>query len=242
MPTSRAWSSSLSRLRMSDEAPSDTPELSQQSWSSTSTTYSPRSGSAVKDLLLSTTSMLTRGEINEYVLALERINPTQDPAYSKLLNGVWDLKSMGFGSPGLVGLQVLKAISPDSVDSVTITISSVAPRVVASTALKVASARINVEVTTDIQAEGGMRLKETVSAVKIGTFDVPLSSVPGMSSLPAALKERSLFITYLDADLLVVRDELGTPEILTRKDASFASSTDTGVPVVDDGDSGAPGV
>jgi hypothetical protein len=186
--------------------------------------------------------MLTRGEINEYVLALERINPTQDPAYSKLLNGVWDLKSMGFGSPGLVGLQVLKAISPDSVDSVTITISSVAPRVVASTALKIASARINVEVTTDIQAEGGMRLKETVSAVKFGTFDVPLSSVPGMSSLPAALKERSLFITYLDADLLVVRDELGTPEILTRKEPSFASSTDTGVPVVDDGDSGAPGV
>lgn len=196
----------------------------------------------MKDLLLSTTSMLTRGEINEYVLALERINPTQDPAYSKLLNGVWDLKSMGFGSPGLVGLQVLKAISPDSVDSVTITISSVAPRVVASTALKIASARINVEVTTDIQAEGGMRLKETVSAVKFGTFDVPLSSVPGMSSLPAALKERSLFITYLDADLLVVRDELGTPEILTRKEPSFASSTDTGVPVVDDGDSGAPGV
>ena len=34
---------------------------------------------------------MTRSEVNEYVLALEKMNPTEDPAYSSLLNGVWEV-------------------------------------------------------------------------------------------------------------------------------------------------------
>jgi len=236
-----AGASGLS-MNLDDGAPSDSAEFVPQTSQTAPFGTRSKGGAAIKDLLLDTTSMLTRGEINEYVLALERINPTSDPAYSKLLNGVWEVKSTGFGSPGLVGLQVIKAISNDAVDAVTVTISSVAPRVLASTTLNLASAKINVEVTTDIEASGQMRLKETVSAVKLGTFDVPLSSLPGVSAI-SALTSRELLLTYLDEDLLIARDALGTPEILMRKQALFEKpgSAETGVPSTSDGD-GAPGV
>jgi len=242
-PRPTRWAGAASLCRMSEEsAPSDTdgaPPTS--SWASSSSTSS--SNSAVKNLLLDTTSSLTRTEINEYVLALEKINPTSDAAYSRLLNGVWEVKSTGFGSPGLVGLQIIKALSSEAVDDITVTISSVAPRVVAATALKLASLRVEVQVTTDLEAVGSTRLKETASAVKLGSFDLPLSSIPGISSLPSLLTSRELFITYLDEDLLIARDALGTPEILMRKAAaSFQASTELGVPATDDGSSGAPGV
>lgn len=206
-----------------------------------SITSSYGAGDAVKEFLLDGTSALTRSEINEYVLSLEKMNPTAEPAYSKLLNGVWEVKSTGFGSPGLVGLQVLKALSSDVVDSVVVTISSVAPRVTAKTTLRIATAQLDVSVTTDIEAVGIMRLKETASAVKFGTLDVPISSLPIASSLPSILTSREIFITYLDEDLLIARDALGSPEILVRKAASFAPSSDVGVPAVDN-NSGAPGV
>ena len=194
-------------------------------------------GSPIKDFLLDGTSALSRAEINEYVLSLEKENPTKEPASSKLLNGVWEVKSTGFGSPGLVGLQVIKAISSEIVDDVIVTISSVAPRVVASSTLKLATAKIDISVTTDVEATSPVRLTEKVSAVKLGTLDVPLGSL----SLPNFLLSRDIFITYLDEDLLIARDALGTPEILTRKIKTLFGS-DAGVPDSTGSDTGAPGV
>jgi hypothetical protein len=40
-------------------------------------------------------------QMNEYVLALEKINPTFEPATAALLNGVWEIVATGFGSPGM---------------------------------------------------------------------------------------------------------------------------------------------
>jgi len=49
----------------------------------------------VKDLVLTEKSSLSRSELNEYVLQLEKLNPTEDPALSPLLNGVWEVVSSG---------------------------------------------------------------------------------------------------------------------------------------------------
>ena len=120
------------------------------------------SGLNARDLLLADScSNLSRSEINEYVLQvsirsdiatdewlltslsvkkLEKQNPTADPAGSPLLNGVWEVVTGGvFTSPGLLGLQIIKALPGRVIDAsdVTITISSVAPRVVANTSIKV---------------------------------------------------------------------------------------------------------
>jgi hypothetical protein len=38
---------------------------------------------------------------------LEKRNPTYEPAYSPLLNGVWEIVSAGIFSPGLIGYKVL---------------------------------------------------------------------------------------------------------------------------------------
>lgn len=233
----RGGFSSLLRCEPSDVESSESDGVSFTSSSGGSGDSSAYSQyNAPKEFLLDGSSALSRAEINEYVLALEKVNPTPEPASSRLLNGVWEVKSTGFGSPGLVGLQVLKAISSELVDSVTVTISSVAPRVVAQTTLKISSARVDVAVTTDLEGLGPTRLRETVSSIKIGTLDVPLSSVA--ASVPI-LTSRDLFVTYLDEDLLVARDSLGTPEILTRKFPKVRDSSG-GSPSAS-GDDGAPG-
>ena len=51
------------------------------------------------------------------------------------------------------------------------------------------------------------------------------SSTPRAFELPQQLQySRLLFITYLDDDLLVVRDDTGVPEILFRKEKEFPLS------------------
>ena len=217
--------------------PSDVESAESAAWTAAAMPMQQQSAyNAPKEFLLDGSARLTRSEINEYVLALEKLNPTPEPATSRFLNGVWEVKSTGFGSPGLVGLQVLKALSSEIVDMVTVTISSVAPRVVATTTIKVASAKVEFAVTTDLETMGPNRLKETVSSVRLGSLDVPLSTLT--SSLPA-LVSRDIFITYLDEDLLVARDTLGTPEILTRKMLQLRDSSG-GAPSAS-GDDGAPG-
>ena len=69
-----------------------------------------------KSSLLSDISAYSRTQMNEYVLALEKVNPTQEPAKAALLNGVWEIVATGFGSPGIIGLQVIKAIPGGVVD------------------------------------------------------------------------------------------------------------------------------
>ena len=93
-----------------------------------------------KDLLItSACGDLTRTEINEFVLQvcclcasfasslhftvhclvscaytnsqLEKKNPTLEPAYSPLLNGVWEVVSSGISSPGMLGFQASLALS-----------------------------------------------------------------------------------------------------------------------------------
>ena len=43
-----------------------------------------------------------RPEVGELLLKLERTNPTEDPARSRLLNGVWELQFAGAPGPGLL--------------------------------------------------------------------------------------------------------------------------------------------
>ena len=148
-----------------------------------------QAGADPKASLLADVCSYSRTQMNEYVLALEKINPTAEPASAALLNGVWEIVATGFGSPGIIGFQAIKAIPGSIVDvngnsvllgsriviikflqfqfqfikitilprvssiiaDITLTISSVQPRITASTTLKVLSAKIDVEVKLDLE-------------------------------------------------------------------------------------------
>jgi len=234
---SRKYSfASSSILQMSDENPSDMDPPNalideNSSGYSPATSPAPNSIPAVaqmaKDILLSNdlssmwnpdirnsdSSSFSRIEINEYVLQLEKSSPIDNPAYSEALNGVWELLCAGFGSPAVIAYQILKGFRSESVESdLTLTISSVQPRVMASTTVKTGPLRLDVSIATDIEAVSSNRIKETFVSARVNSFEFPL---PANMNLP--LGTRELLITYLDDDLLICRDYLGSPEILRRK-------------------------
>jgi len=173
-----------------------------------------------------------RSSVLELLTKLEPSNPTEAPATSPLLNGIWDVAYSGYApgplasptrpvalflyaggyTPGLAGLSLLRML-PDSlvdVGGLEIKISRDQPRVEASTTVTVAGAGArDVKVRTTLDAETAIRLKESYA-----TFELAGRAL----DIPNRLRySRKLFVTYLDDDLLVVRDESGVPDLLLRK-------------------------
>lgn len=71
-----------------------------------------------------------------------------------------------------------------------------------------------VELRTSIEAESDVRMKETYLDAEAVGRDI---------SIPAQLRtERVFYITYLDENLLISRDESGTPDVLYRVGGSAA--------------------
>ena len=186
-------------------------------------------------LPVSSASKSTRAAVLELLSKLEPSNPTDSPATSPLLNGRWTVVYTGYApgpfnsptrpialalyaggyTPGLAGLAIAETL-PDSLVSVgdfTVTISRDQPRVEASTTLSLAGAGArDIKIQALLSAETGMRLKETYESFQVSGF------VDKKQDFPKPLKyERTVFVTYLDDELLVARDDSGVPSILLRK-------------------------
>mmetsp|Transcript_23409 Transcript_23409/g.71986 ORF Transcript_23409/g.71986 Transcript_23409/m.71986 type:complete len:278 (-) Transcript_23409:316-1149(-) len=198
---------------------------------------------------VSTSSESTRSSVLELLSKLEPANPTEAPATSPLLNGCWAVAYTGYApgplqsptrpialalyaggyTPGLAGL-ALADMLPDSLLSVgelTVTVSRDQPRVEASTTVSVVGAGArDIKIQASLEAETAMRLKETYDS-----FELPTG---GKRQFPAPLKyQRKLYVTYLDDELLVARDDSGVPSILLRK---ALPDWFEGVPSTDDDD------
>jgi len=181
-----------------------------------------------------------RAEINELVLKLETQNPTAQPAESPLLNGVWELLytggyGMGFFDsptreialalytggfrPGLLANFVSKLPGPLAtvveLNDVELTIRREQPRMQASASVVVAGNDQKLGLEGELKTTSAVRLEETL--VKADFF--------GQSAdLQGPFRtRRSLFTTFLDDDILIVRDETGVPDIWLRKDKEFWS-------------------
>lgn len=181
-----------------------------------------------------------RAEINEVLLKLEALNPTPQPATSPLLNGVWELNYAGLYSskgslvsptrqlalflysggysPGLFALQLAKQLPSNLVDivgSLDITISREAPRVEGKATVKtLMGGESALKVKSNLEVVSDIRLRESYeSATGLGGQAVDL---PGFLQYT-----RDIYVTYLDEDLLVIRDGSGVPELLIRKEKSF---------------------
>mmetsp|Transcript_22960 Transcript_22960/g.35371 ORF Transcript_22960/g.35371 Transcript_22960/m.35371 type:complete len:266 (-) Transcript_22960:209-1006(-) len=176
----------------------------------------------------------TRASINEALLKLEGMNPTEEPSTSNLLNGVWTLKYAGGYatewavpsptrdialfvydgglSPGLFALSLAQKLPSQFVDlgELKILISrDEQPRIEAKIGASVFGNESDISVKVRMDLESGMRIKETYESA---------SAFGQTVQIPEQLKySRELYITYLDEDLLVVRTASGVPEVLVRQ-------------------------
>ncbi len=181
--------------------------------------------------LLTFSSASKRAAVNELLLRLEALNPTPAPAYSPLLNGAWEFLYTGGISPGILGLQLASRLSTYASGAVEVgdtvmTISRAQPRVEVQTSLKVFGRENNIKIRTRLEPASEMRLDETYVEASMGSLNVPFPE--------QSLFERPLFISYLDEELMIARDQFGAPDVLIRKDKEFNSYT--GVPSMSDDD------
>lgn len=150
------------------------------------------------------------------------------------MNGVWSLKyaggydsewalnsptrqlalflySGGY-SPGILALSLASTLPAALVEvgDLEIAISREQPRVEAKIDVKFFGGTSNdVIVKVALDPKSDVRLTETYESASLLGQDV---------DLPKALQySRDLYITYLDEDIMVVRDGSGVPEILMRK-------------------------
>jgi len=230
-------------LFMSDDQPSDS--SSEFTVDVESDEYTPTSESEVAalNLLDDLPGSLSgdidndvRTRINEELIKLEALNPTESPAMSNLLNGVWTLRySGGYTSdwalpsptrqialflysggysPGLFLLTLAQQLPESLVDvsELQISISRDQPRIEAKVDVNFlgntdSSQKIVLNAMIDVLSD--VRIRETYE--KFASF------LDREVSIPEQLQySRDLYITYLDDDLLVVRDASGVPEILVR--------------------------
>ena len=179
-----------------------------------------------------------RETINEVILKLESLNPTKEPAKSSLVNGVWELRyAAGYSSewtmasptrqlalflysggysPGLFAISLANKLPATIVDvqDLEISISREQPRIQATVDVKSIFGDSKVEVKAKLEVESDVRLRETYES----------TSVLGRTvEFPELLRySRSLYVTYVDEDILIVRDGSGVPELLFRKEKDFS--------------------
>jgi len=177
-----------------------------------------------------------RTRINEELIKIEALNPTESPAMSNLLNGVWTLRySGGYTSdwalpsptrqialflysggysPGLFLLTLAQQLPESIVDvgELQISISRDQPRIEATVDVDFfgntdSSQKITLNAIIDVLSD--VHIRET--------YEKFASVLDREVAIPEQLQySRDLYITYLDDDLLVVRDASVVPEILVR--------------------------
>ncbi|XP_024518758.1 probable plastid-lipid-associated protein 13, chloroplastic [Selaginella moellendorffii] len=182
-------------------------------------------------------------DICEKLLAVERLNPTPRPTTSPLLEGLWNLEWAG---ARFMASKVLITTFPAllSIEGVTLRVMDGMAR--ATLNLKfLNSIETSFILTTNISAQGPLRLKEQYvdgviapPLVKEGSIPTQVQGiydqfVAAAHRLPESVKdsvsgglklplggglsyERLLLISYLDEEVLVVRDPTGAPEVLSR--------------------------
>lgn len=173
----------------------------------------------------------TRGKVDEAIIQLERQNAEAEPVYSPKLDGAWKVKYTGTYAPGLLSspTRELALFLYGGGFSLGNALSSFAGGFWGSTlGLKVTSKQVFVKSGRDVTSIAKVELFGVKETLKYSAELMPLSSVRmseeivslelptvGKQDLPFELR-RNILVTYLDEDVLVVRDESGVPEVLVR--------------------------
>ncbi|GAB5358529.1 hypothetical protein AAMO2058_000466200 [Amorphochlora amoebiformis] len=186
----------------------------------------------VKDGIGSESVAAWRNDINEMLFRLEPLNPTTEPAYSKLLEGDWEFKFLGSMAkgilpsptreialllyaggytPGRFGIDIAARLPKSVVDvkDIKLSIGNQAPTGSITTKIALAGTReVDVKLATNLEPESDFTMSETYQTLSIMGRDV---------QLPQQLQsKRKFYIRYLDEDLLVVRDDTGVADVLMK--------------------------
>jgi len=174
-----------------------------------------------------------RGRVDEAINRVERLNPTEEPVYSELLDGAWQVKYSSSYAPGLLssptrelafflysgGFSLANALSSFAngywgqtvglrVDAKTVRISE-GRTVEASLEVELAGRRETLSHKAELLPLSSARMSEEILELQLPE---PLGDQP-----PPLELRRTLLVTYLDEELMIVRDESGAPEVLVRE-------------------------
>ena len=124
-------------------------------------------------------------------------------------------------SPGLFALNLAQKLPSQlvSLGDLEISISREQPRVEAKVDIQALGLESSVVVKTRLEVESDIRLRETYESATV---------MDRVVELPEFLQySRDIFVTYVDEDILIVRDGSGVPELLVRKEKSFSRNWGT---------------
>jgi len=182
-----------------------------------------------------------RGQVDESIVQLEKLNPSSEPAYSELIDGSWSVKWAGAYPPGILASPTRElalflysgGFSPgNALTSFAggLLGRAVGIKVVTKT-VRIKSGK-DVEATAEVEVAGQKgKLSYIAELIPMSRFRVSEEIVsfdlPAPFGKQDAMLElrRNILVTYLDDDLMVVRDESGVPEVLVRDLATVTPSS-----------------
>jgi hypothetical protein len=198
-----------------------------------------------------------RGRLDEAILELERTSPIEEPAYSELLDGTWKVKYAGTYARGVLDSPTRElalflysgGFSPGNA------LTSLAEGFWGqSFGLKVGNKVVSIRGGRDVEASSeveafGQHTKLSYTAELFPLSKTRMSEEIVSAELPAPVGKqdavvelrRNILITFLDEQLMVVRDESGVPDVLVRelvriepveKTIADGNATDTDQPMV----------
>ncbi|KAJ6756399.1 PLASTID-LIPID-ASSOCIATED PROTEIN 13 CHLOROPLASTIC-RELATED [Salix purpurea] len=199
-------------------------------------------------LVTGKTTDMQRIDVNERITGLERLNPTPRPTTSPFLEGRWNFEWFGAGSPGLsaarfiferfpsnlANLSKMDVVIKDGNAKVTAhmkLLNSIESKFILSSKLTVEGPlRMKeeyvegiLETPTVIEETMPEQLKGAIGQALSTAQQIPVSIRDAFSSglkIPLSSTFQRLFmISYLDDEILILRDSTGVPEVVTRLDA-----------------------
>ncbi|KAL6986999.1 putative plastid-lipid-associated protein 13, chloroplastic [Sarracenia purpurea var. burkii] len=199
-------------------------------------------------LVTGKTTDVQRIDVNERIIGLERLNPTPRPTTSPFLEGRWNFEWFGSGSPGFFAARIVFERFPTTLANLSkldIVIKDGYSNITASVRL-LNSIESKFVLSSQLSVEGALRMKEeyfegVIESPKVDEETVPEQlrdafgqAVSTVQQLPVPIRDvltnglkvplsgsfqRLFMISYLDEEILIVRDTLGVPEVLTRLDS-----------------------
>jgi hypothetical protein len=191
------------------------------------------SDDSLQNEVLKADGRATRGRLNEAIVQLEKFNPTKEPVYSEHLDGTWAVKCSASYAPGLLEspTRELALFLYGGGFSLGSLLTSATEGFWGSALnVKVESKKVRIESGRDVEAIAELDRSGSKNKIKYSAELMPLSSQRmseeimsvefpdplGKQELPLELR-RTILVTYLDEDLMIVRDESGIPEVLGRE-------------------------
>ncbi|XXG64054.1 hypothetical protein AAC387_Pa05g2111 [Persea americana] len=195
------------------------------------------------------TTEMQQIDVNERITSLERLNPTPRPTTSPFLEGRWNFEWCGAGSPGLFAARFLFERLPSTIANLLGMDVLVKEGYAKATAnLKIFnSIESKFILTTKLSVEGPLRMKEEYVEGVLETPTISEAAVPeqlkgalgqaanSLQQLPPLIKDavgnglkiplsgtfqRMFMISYLDEEILIIRDTAGVPDVLTKLEGS----------------------